>query len=162
MAEFDLAHRIFVSYIDKSREYYLAKGYANPYRWAHYEDAPFAMLAKPLSECRVGLVTTATLNEEGAKANEVYAASTDPPPIALYTDHRSWDKKATHTKDVESFLPIRRVSEFAAEERIRSLSPRFYGAPTQFSQRLTIEENAPSILELCRADRVDVVLLVPL
>jgi hypothetical protein len=162
MAEFDRAHRIFVSYIDKSREYYLARGYANPYRWAHYEDAPLALLTKPLGECRVGLVTTSTLNEEAAKLNGVYAASTDPAPVAMYTDHRSWDKKATHTRDVESFLPLRRVSEFAAEGRIESLSPRFYGAPTQFSQRLTIEEHAPAILELCRADRVDVALLVPL
>jgi len=162
MSEFDRAHRIFVSYIDKSREYYLARGHANPYRWAHYEDAPFAALEKPLSKCRVGLVTTSALNEEAAKLNGVYAAQADPPPVVMYTDHRSWDKKATHTRDVESFLPIRRVSEFANEGRIGSLSPRFYGAPTQFSQRLTIEEHAPAILELCRSDNVDVVLLVPL
>ena len=36
MNEFDPSHRIFVSYIDKSREYYLARGYGNPYRWAHH------------------------------------------------------------------------------------------------------------------------------
>ena len=162
MPEFDQAHRIFVSYIDKSREYYLARGYANPYRWAHHEDAPFANLSKPLSESRIGLVTTAALNKAGAELNGVYAASTDPPPVAMYTDHRSWDKKETHTRDVDSFLPIRRVSEFAARGRVRSLSTRFYGAPTQFSQRLTIEEHAPAILELCRADLVDIVLLVPL
>jgi hypothetical protein len=162
MSEFDLAHRVFVSYIDKSREYYLALGYANPYRWARNDDAPFAMLAKPLVECRVGIITTAALTKEGAMVNEVYAAPADPPPFALYTDHRSWDKKATHTRDVESFLPIRRVSDFVAERRIGSLSPRFYGAPTQFSQRSTIEKHAPLILDLCRADRLDVALLVPL
>jgi hypothetical protein len=162
MSEHDLAHRIFVSYIDKSREYYLARGYANPYRWAHNEDAPFARLAKPLSDCRIGLITTAALSEETAKSKQVYAACTDPPPASMYTDHRSWDKKATHTRDVESFLPIGRVSEYVAQGRIGSLSPRFYGAPTDFSQRLTNEEYAPSILELCRADRVDVALLVPL
>lgn len=162
MAEFDRAHRIFVSYIDKSREYYLARGYANPYRWAHYEDAPFATLMKPLRECRVGLVTTAALNEETAKIKRVYSSTTTPPPDEMYTEHRSWDKKATHTRDVESFLPVRRVSEFAADGRIASISPRFYGAPTDFSQRRTIEGYAPSILDLCRADCVDVVLLVPL
>ena len=162
MAEFDQAHRIFVSYIDKSREFYLARGHANPYRWAHYENAPLAMLMKPLSECRIGLITTAALNEETAQIKEVYSSSTNPPPVAMYTDHRSWDKKATHTRDVESFLPVRRVSEFAADGRIASLSPRFYGAPTDFSQRRTIDEYAPSILDLCRADGVDAVLLVPL
>ena len=162
MAEFDRAHRIFVSYIDKSREYYLARGHANPYRWAHYDDAPFATLMKPLSECRVGLVTTAALKEETAQIKQVYCASTNPPPVAMYTDHRSWDKKATHTRDVESFLPVRRVSEFVADGRVGSLSPRFYGAFTDFSQRLTIEEYAPAVLEFCRTDDVDAALLVPL
>ena len=49
MSEFDPAHRMFVSYIDKSREYYLARGYGNPYRWAHHDDAPFTPPAKPLA-----------------------------------------------------------------------------------------------------------------
>ncbi len=53
------AYRTFVSYIDRSREYYAAQGYTQPYTWAHYHEVPFAPLRKPLSECRVGLVTTA-------------------------------------------------------------------------------------------------------
>ena len=162
MTEFDSAHRIFVSYIDKSREYYLARGYGNPYRWAHHEDAPFAPLAKPLSQSRVALVSTAALTREGGDLMEVYCAPTEPPPVALYTDHRSWDKKATHTRDVESFLPIRRVAEFAAVGLIGGLSPHFYGVPTDFSQRRTVDKYAPAVLDLCRADAVDVALLVPL
>ncbi len=66
MTEFDPSHRIFVSYMDKSREYYLASGYGNPYRWAHYENAPFAPLAKPLPQSRVALVSTAALTHEGS------------------------------------------------------------------------------------------------
>ena len=52
-------YRSFVSYIDRSREYYAAQGYPKPYAWPHYDDVPFTPLQKPLSECRVGLVTTA-------------------------------------------------------------------------------------------------------
>jgi hypothetical protein len=52
-------YRSFVSYIDRSREYYAAQGYSQPYAWAHYGDVPLTSLRKPLSECRVGLVTTA-------------------------------------------------------------------------------------------------------
>ena len=162
MSEFDPSHRTFVSYIDKSREYYLARGYGNPYRWAHYEDVPFAPLAKPLSENRVALITTAALCEEERSLKEVYAAATAPPPAALFTDHRSWHKEATHTRDVESFLPIRRLEEFAAAGRIGSPSPRFYGVPTDYSQRRTVDEYAPALLDLCRADAVDVALLFPL
>ena len=162
MSEFEASHRSFVSYIDKSREYYLARGYGNPYRWAHHEDAPFAPLAKPLSQSRVALVSTAALTRERSTLKEVYSAPAEPPPVALYTDHRSWDKKATHTRDVESFLPIRRVAEFAAAGRIGGPAPRFYGVPTDFSQRRTVDEYAPAILDLCRADAVDIALLVPL
>ncbi len=162
MTEFDSSHRSFVSYIDKSREYYLARGHGNPYRWAHHHDAPFAPLAKPLSQSRVALVSTAALNQDRASLKEVYSAPTEPPPVAMYTAHRSWDKKATHTNDPESFLPVRRVAEFAASGRIGFVSPRFYGVPTDFSQRRTIEEYAPAVLDLCRSDAVDVVLLVPL
>ena len=162
MTELDSSRRIFVSYIDKSREYYLARGFGNPYRWAHYEDSPFAPLAKPLSQSRVALISTAALTRESGSLMEVYAATTEPPPVALFTDHRSWDKKATHTRDVESFLPIRRVAEFAAAGRVGGLSPRFYGVPTDFSQRRTVEKYAPAVFDFCRADAVDVALLVPL
>ena len=162
MTEFDPSHRTFVSYIDKSREYYLARGYGNPYRWSHHEDAPFAALSKPLTQSRVALITTAALALESARVMEVYSARTAPSPVALYTDHRSWDKKATHTRDPESFLPIRRVAEFAAAGRIGTLSPRFYGVPTDFSQRRTVDKYAPAVHDLCRADAVDVALLFPL
>jgi D-proline reductase (dithiol) PrdB len=162
MNEFDPSHRIFVSYIDKSREYYLARGYGNPYRWAHHDDAPFAPLAKPLNQSRVALLTTASLPCDERNLTEVYAAPTAPPPPALFTDHRSWHKEATHTRDVDSFLPIRRLAEFAADGRIGSPSPRFYGVPTDYSQRRTIDKYAPALLELCRADAVDVALLFPL
>jgi hypothetical protein len=162
MTEFDTSHRIFVSYIDKSREYYLERGYGNPYRWAHHQDVPFSPLKKPLNKSRIGLITTAALTRESAHSFEVYAAPTELPPAALFTEHRSWDKAATHTRDVETFLPIRRVKEFAAAGRIGDLAPRFYGVPTDFSQRRTIGEYAPAVLDACRADAVDVALLVPL
>jgi len=50
-----------VRYIDKTREYYGAQGYTTPYRWAHFDDIPFTPLARPLAECRVGLVTTSEM-----------------------------------------------------------------------------------------------------
>ena len=162
MTEFDTSHRVFVSYIDKSREYYLARGYGNPYRWAHHKDVPFSPLKKALNKSRVALVTTAALTKESAATSEVYAAPTEPPPAVLFTEHRSWDKAATHTRDVETFLPIRRVREFAAAGRIDNLSPHFYGVPTDFSQRRTIDKYAPELLDVCRADAVDLALLVPL
>src|ERR1700687_1616477 len=53
-----------VRYIDKTRTYYEAEGYGKPYQWAHFDDipfTPFAAVGKPLSECRVGVVTTSDM-----------------------------------------------------------------------------------------------------
>ena len=39
-----------VKYIDKTAAYYQGEGYEKPYAWAHYDNAPFTPLKKPLSE----------------------------------------------------------------------------------------------------------------
>ncbi|MBA4421809.1 MAG: hypothetical protein C0390_01765 [Syntrophus sp. (in: bacteria)] len=161
-------YRSFVSYIDRSREYYAAQGYLRPYTWAHHDDVPFAPLQKPLSECRVGLVTTAGRTPAdgaigiGPLKRELYAAPADPPPLHLFTDDLFWDKQATHTDDVDSFLPVNRLAEYAASGRIGSASPRFYGVPTDYSHGRTLQRSAPQILEWCREDGLDAVLLAAL
>jgi hypothetical protein len=38
-----------VRYIDKTREYYASAGYTTPYRWARFDEIPFAPLARPLA-----------------------------------------------------------------------------------------------------------------
>ena len=48
-----------VHYIERTRSYYLGLGYDTPYVWAHYIDAPFTPLQKPLNQSTLGLVTTA-------------------------------------------------------------------------------------------------------
>ena len=165
----DPAYRVFVSYIDKSREFYSAQGYDRPYGWAHNDESPFTPLTKPLSESRLGLVTTAInldlpddTDTESLPLDTTYAAPLDPPPQRLFTQTRSWDKEATHTNDLDSFFPVHRLQELVAAGRIGSLSPRFYGIPTEYSQRRTNEADAPRLLELMREDGVDIAMLVPL
>jgi hypothetical protein len=80
-------------------------------------------------------------------------------PPRLYTAHLFWDKKATHTDDLDSFLPLNRLAERAAQGVIASVSPRFYGVPTDYSQGKTLRKDAPQLLKWCREDQVDAVLL---
>lgn len=162
-----IAFRTHVSYIDKSREYYAAHGYEHPYRWAKYAQVPFTTLSKPLSQARVGVVTTSAvprttaLTGSGGRKRS-YAAPTFPIPEAMFTDDLSWDKDATTTDDVGSFLPLAHLRDLADSGRVGSVSPRFYGVPTDYSQRRTREVDAPDIVEWCREDAIDVALLVPL
>jgi len=37
-----------VPYMQRTRDWYLALGYDNPYVWAHHDDAPFQLLPRPL------------------------------------------------------------------------------------------------------------------
>ena len=159
------AYRSYVSYIDRSREYYAAQGYSTPYAWACFDDAPFTPLKKPLSECRVGLVTTAGKMDPEAerqgrrKTRELYSMVANPAPTRMFTADLFWDKVATNTDDVESFLPLTRLAEYASRGRVGSVSPHFYGVPTEYSQGKTSLRDAPKILEWCREDGVDAMLL---
>lgn len=162
MSDFDPAYRSFVSYIDKSRVYYRHKGYDNPYRWATHVDTPFATPAKPLAQSRIGVVTTAALNAEGGINRRVFSAAAHPVPESIHTHHLSWHKTATHTRDMGTYLPLTHLHEFAVTGVVGDVAPRFYGVPTKYSQRQTNTEDAPAILEMCRADVVDVVLLIPI
>jgi hypothetical protein len=158
-------HRSFLSYIDRSRKYYAAHGYDKPYAWAYNRDVPFTVLAKTLAESCVGLITTAGPPDAEArdpadgKDKKPYALTANPPPTRLATESLFWDKESTHTDDIDSYLPLNRLVEYAKEGRIGSLSPRIYGVPTDYSTGRTLRRYAPQLLEWCREDGVDAVLL---
>ena len=161
------SHRTFTSYIDRTRHYYAAQGYEQPYQWARNDEVPFAKLSKPLSGSRLTLITTSgpwsVQDKEVLRGKrEVWSGSTSEPPEKLFTDHLSWDKENTHTEDVGSFLPITRIREYVEQGRLGSIAPRYHGVPTDYSQRATREKDAPQILERCLEDGVDIALLVPL
>ena len=52
-------HDAPIAYLARVRDYYQALGYGAPYQWAHYAEVPFRRLTRPLSACRVAIVTTA-------------------------------------------------------------------------------------------------------
>lgn len=162
----------YVRYIDKTREYYLSEGYEKPYRWAHNEDIPFAPMKKSLSQCRVGLVSTSDValrpehggeqrSNDGELVGNVYSLPSDVPADLLYSRQEAYDKYSTHLDDVNSYLPITRLHELAAEGKIASVAPRIHGVYTAYSQRKTRETDSPEVLKRCIEDEVDVVLLTP-
>jgi len=154
-----ISHRTHLSYIDKSRDYYEAHGYEQPYKWAHFSDVPLTPLPKPLSECRVGLVTTAAIDPSDLLSP--FAAPAAPAPTDLATKHLHWHQAVTNTDDLGSFLPIDHLNEHAANGRIGSTSDRFYGTPTLYSQRRTMK-NAALVEQWCREDDVDLAVITPL
>jgi D-proline reductase (dithiol) PrdB len=149
-----------VRYMERTRHYYRALGYATDYVWAKHDDVPFARLGKPLSTARIALVTTASpANFSGTK--QVWSGPVSPPP-ALHTASVAWDKESTHTDDRETFLPIEAASALAAAGLFGSLARRFHGVPTNYSQRTTVEQDAPQVLARLRDDGADAAILCPL
>lgn len=161
-----------ISYIARSRAYYLSLGYEEPYRWAHHTDAPFTRLAKPLAASRLAIVTSAApyrpeFGDQGpwaaynaeAKFRHVYTMPTDVLPD-LRISHIGYDRKHTSAEDQDSYFPLKRLCEVEAAGRIGSISPRFYGIETTRSQRQTNERDAPEIARMMREDGVEAAILV--
>ena len=156
-----------VRYIDKTREYYRDEGYDKPYRWAHFDDIPFTPLAKPLAECRVGLITTAEMAvrdepipvPDDDPLHDPYSLPTDTPVARLYSRKTAYDRFATTLDDVDTYLPVTHLRELAARGRIGALAPRFQTVFSHYSQRKTLGVDAPRILGWLREDRVDVAVL---
>ncbi|MDH3643615.1 MAG: hypothetical protein OES38_16045 [Gammaproteobacteria bacterium] len=152
-----------VPYMEKSRLFYEAQGFEVPYTWAHFDEVPFTPLARPLAESTVALLTTSSLRERSATdPREVASGFTVEAPARLYANDLSWDKRATHLDDLNSYFPIDHLKALAGEGRIGSLAERFHCVPTEYSQRRTMTSDAPELLRRCREDGADVALLVPL
>lgn len=161
-----------VAYMQRTREWYQALGYGAPYRWAHYVDAPFTALRKPLADSRVALLTTAApydpaRGEQGpgapynaaAKFYQVYEGSTRTDPD-LRISHVAIDRAHTTATDMQSWFPIHAARRAVAAGRLGELAERFYGLPTNRSQRHTLEVDAPDVVRRCRDAGVDAVVLV--
>ena len=162
-----------IPYMLRTREYYKAIGYTTPYRWAHYTSAPFSALKKPLAQSRVTIVTTAAPYQPGkgdqgpgaayngsAKFYQVYDGGTS---ISHDTriSHIGYDRKHTTATDSGTWFPLPQLRRLAGEGRIGAVGPRFFGAPTNRSHRVTIETDAPEILARCREDGIDAAVVVP-
>lgn len=162
-----------VPYMQRTRDYYRAIGYDTPYHWAHNISAPFQPLTKPLAKSRVAIVTTAARfdpakGDQGpgapyngsAKFYQVYADDTAG-RHDLRISHVAYDRTHTTATDMNTWFPLAQLHRLANEGRVGTVAPHFFGAPTNRSHRVTIETDAPDILARCKADAVDVAVLVP-
>lgn len=152
-----------VKYIEKTKNYYEAQGFDVPYRWAQNDSAPLTRLRKPLAQSRVALASTAsTYPRKLLEHRTVEARANENLPTKLHGEDLAWDREATHLNDRGSFFPIEVLQDFAKQRIIGDISRRSYFLPTEYSQRKTMQFDATQVLQHCREDGVDALLLVPL
>jgi len=170
---FAAEHDVPIPYMQRTRDYYVALGYGNPYRWAHFVEVPFTPLTIPLNRARVALITTAApfqpghgdqgpgaAYNAGAKFYQVYSAPSDSAPD-LRISHVGYDRKHTSAEDINTYFPLARMKEAVAAGRIGALTARVHGAPTNRSHRTTMETDAPEVLRRCQEDGAHAALLAP-
>ena len=170
---FAAAHDAPIPYLERIRTYYEALGYGAPYRWAHYAHVPFRPLTKPLSLCRLTIITTAApfqpdKGDQGpgapynsaAKFFTVYSGDTAA-DHDLRISHIAIDRKHTSAEDIGTYFPLAELRRLAADSRIGSIAPRFHGLPTNRSHRVTLDVDCPEVVRRCTADGVDAAILVP-
>lgn len=162
-----------IPYLARIREYYLGLGCGAPYEWAHYTDAPFSPLSKPLAESRVTIVTTAApyqpdKGDQGpgapyngeAKFYKVYSGETDR-DHDLRISHIAVDRTHTTAEDSGTWFPLPALQRALAAGRIGGVTPRFHGIPTNRSHRTTIETDCPEVVARAKADGTGAAILVP-
>ena len=158
--------------MQRTKDYYLALGYDNPYQWAHFTDTPFTKFEKDLSSAKIAIVTTAApfqpdkgdqsgaVYNADAKFYRVYTKPIDPMPD-LRISHVAIDRDHTSAEDIGSYLPLNALKKSQTEGVIKSIGNRLYGLPTNRSKRTTTEQDIPELITMIQDDQVDAVVLVP-
>jgi hypothetical protein len=149
-----------------------------------YDQAPFTRLEKPVSETRIGLLTTSGHFVEGddpepfgiqdmdqeiaqARINDFIKGKPtlstiplDVPRDKLLVRHGGYDIRAAEM-DHNSVLPIDRLAEFAEEGIIGGTLEKAYSFVGACSQKLLTNEFAPGWAELLKDQGAEAVILVP-
>ena len=158
-----------VEYMRTIREKYSKMGYA-PYGWHEATDTPpWTLLAKPVSECRVGMMTTAGTYVAGQEAyfykddTSYRLIPSDTPVENLRFSHLTENYLPDARRDPNCAFPIEPLRKLADEGVIGGLAENFFSCMgAVYSKRRVDEEVAPTIYEAFAAEGVDVAYLVPL
>lgn len=156
-----------VEYMTRIRDNYAKLGY-KPYQWVNNaEPPPWQPLCKPLSECRLGLIASGGIYVTGQVA---FHFKDDASFRAIPTDVRTSDLRTAHfaydqtdaRQDPNVVFPIDTLRRLVNEGVLGSLTEHAYTFMGGiYSSRRVRDELAPQFAERMRAEKADVVLLVP-
>ncbi|MGB5293914.1 MAG: glycine/sarcosine/betaine reductase selenoprotein B family protein [Thermoanaerobaculia bacterium] len=148
------------------------RAFIKTYRWRRIDPVPWAPLEKPLSESRVGLVSTAGLTLIGQKPCSKEVKGGDPcyreipwdtEVSQLVENHRSgsWDHTGVE-QDMNVAFPLDRMRELLEQGRVGSLAERylsFMGSVT--SPGRMVRDIIPLACDNLLRQEVEAALLVP-
>jgi D-proline reductase (dithiol) PrdB len=146
--------------------------YLRAYRWRKINPVPWTPLAKPLSDCRLALVSSAAFVTPDQDAFDESVRGGDSSFRSIPSDFPSADLIDTHrsdsfdhegmVRDPNLAFPIDRVRELVESGRIRSVGDEhisFMGSITAPGR--LVRDTAPMMARRLVEGQVDVALLVP-
>jgi len=154
--DFSLKHKIFL----------------RTYGWRNIDPTPWAKLRKPLSESRLGLVSSAGFVAPGQEPFDenirggdpsfrVIDSGSDPSSFIEYHKSDAFDHRGI-LQDPNLAFPLDRINELAERGRIGSVASNHLSCMGSITapNRL-IRRTAPEAAEIFVRDEVDLALLVP-
>ncbi len=142
------------------------------YRWRRIDPVPWTPLAKPLTRCRIALVSSAGFVLPGQEPFDEKKRGGDPSfreipgsvDVATLLDtHRSqsFDHSGMRS-DANLVFPLDRLRELSESGRIGRVNRRHFSFMGSLTATGTfVRETAPAAARLLAEDGVDVALLVP-
>ncbi len=158
-----------IRYVERLNTHYRSQGF-QPYRWTVNDAAPLTPLGKPLSQCRIGLLTSGGISHCDAPPFDpralndlrvdVLASTVSPQSLVINDDYYN-HRDADH--DLNCIFPIERLRELAEEGIVRAVSPHFYSGfmGRIYTRAAVINEAAPALARRFKEDEVDAAALVP-
>ena len=138
---------------------------AGNFKQPESESIPWATLTKPLSQCRVALITTGGVYIEGQEPFNVDGdwsyreIPKDTPKERFRIAHKAYDISGAQ-QDVNCVFPIERLREIEAEGMIGELAPINYGFMGYIPKpEGLIADTAPEVARRLRDAGVDAVLI---
>lgn len=158
-----------VEYIKGITERYGRLGYT-PYKWYRAETPPpFAPLKKPLSECRIGALSTSGAYVVGQTAyyykddSSTRAIPKDTPKDRIHFSHITENYLEGPRRDPACMVPTDAMRRLESEGVVGEVAADIFSCMGGiYSQRRVREDLAPALLQAYREQNVDAVFLVPM
>lgn len=158
-----------IRYVDRLNAFYRSQGFP-PYKWSVYEAAPLTPLTKPLSQCRVALLTSGGVSCKSmppfnplARNDLRVDAIPEETPADFFLINDAYYNHQDADRDINCILPLERLRELADEGVIGAIALHHYSGfmGRTYTRTAVLSEAAPALAQRLRHEGVDVFVLVP-
>lgn len=139
------------------------------FKFTIFRDTPVTLLSRPLSECRLALITTGGLHMKTDKPFDLDLKNGDPSYRTIPEDFKKDDLHISHkwynhkfiNADLDCVFPHERMREYVKKGRIGSLSEEHYSFMGHIYKANDLLKNAKKAGKRLKELGVDIAFLTP-